>query len=269
MKSRCKLVLRMALFAVPLLSVMQGSARATEIKFLCAAALESWMTEVIPEFQRTSGHDVKSAFQIINVITERVWKGDAVDLAIVSPEQWEDLSKEGKLDPSVRTVIAKVGYGVFVKKGAARPDISSVKSLRRALVNAGSIATFNPAFGRGSPTVVYVAHLFDRLGISDELKPKLRYPTRQGTPPQPVSAPLFELVANGDAEIGIAQISETLQAPGVELVGPMPTEIQEFTIFTTVIPANAKEPAAAKAFIDFLTSPKATPTLKSKGLEPG
>jgi molybdate transport system substrate-binding protein len=268
-KTICKLVLQIALFAVPLLSVTQGSAHATEITFLCAAALESWMTEVIPEFQKTSGYDVRPTFQIINVITERVRNGDAADLALVSPQQWEDLSKERKLDSSVRTVIAKVGYGVFVKKGAARPDISTVKALRRALLNASSIATFNSALGRGSPTVIYVARLFDRLGISDELKPKLKYPTRQGTPPQPVSTPLFELVANGQAEIGVAQISETLQAPGVELVGPMPVDIQEFTIFTTAIPANGKEPAAAKALIDFLASQKATSTLKSKGLEPG
>jgi molybdate transport system substrate-binding protein len=226
------------------------------------------MAEVIPEFQRTSGYDVNPTFQIINVITERVRKGDAADLAIVSPKQWEDLSKERKLDPSVRTVIAKVGYGVFVKKGAAKPDISSVGALKRALLNASSIALLNPAFGLG-PTGLYVAHLFDRIGIGEDLKPKAKYPTRQGTPPQRFSAPLFELVANGDAEIGVAQISETLQSPGVELVGPMPAEIQEFTVYTTVIPANAKEPTAAKALIDFLTSPKATPTLKSKGLEPG
>ena len=109
-------MLQMVLCAVPLVTIMQSSARATEIMFLCAAALESWTTVVIPEFQRTIGYDVKPTFGIINVITERVRKGGAADLAVVSPQQWDDLSREGKLNPDVRVVIAKVGHGVFVKK---------------------------------------------------------------------------------------------------------------------------------------------------------
>jgi len=266
MKSICKVMLQIALFAGFLVSVTQSSARATDITFLCAAALESWMVEVIPEFQRTSGYKVKPTFQIINVITERVRKGEAADLAIVSPQQWQDLQEERKLDPGVRVVIAKVGFGVFVKKGAAKPDISSVEAFKRAFLNAGSIASFNPA-GRG-PTGIYQARIFEQLGISADIKPKIKYASAP-RPNQVVSAPLFELVADGDAEIGLAMISETLQSPGVDLVGPVPADIQNFTIFMTVIPANAKEPAAAKALIDFLTSPKATSILKSKGLEGG
>jgi molybdate transport system substrate-binding protein len=218
----------------------------------------------MPEFQKASGHNVKATFAAINVITERVRKGNAADIAIVSPQQWEDLQKEGKLNPDVRVVIAKVGFGVFVKGGAAKPDISSVEAFKRAFLDAGSIALSNPA--GGGPTGLYSARLFDRLGISAELKPKVKIPgaARAG---QPVAAPLFELVAKGDAEIGLAQISETVAAPGVELVGPVPVDIQNFTIFTTAIPANAKELVAAKALIDFLTSPKATSVLKSKGLD--
>jgi len=259
-------MLQIALFAGFLVSVTQSSARATEIKFLCAAALESWMVEVIPEFQKTSGYDVKPAFQIINVITERVRKGDAADLAIVSPRQWEDLQKERKLDPGIRVVIAKVGFGVFVKKGATKPDITSIEAFRRAFLNTRSIALFSPA-SRG-PTGIYQARVFEQLGISADIKPKIKY-AGVPKPNQVVSGPLFELVANGDADIGLAMISEILQAPGVELVGPVPPEIQNFTVFTAVIPANAEEPAAAKALIDFLVSPRATPILKSKGLEQG
>ena len=251
---------------VGLMLTMQNMARAADITFLCAAALESWMHDVIPEFQKTSGHNVKQTFGVINAITERVRKGEPTDLAIVSPQQWESLQNEGKLDPATRVVVARVAYGVFVRKGAAKPDISSVEALKRAFLNAGSIAVFNPT-GRG-PTTIYQVRVFARLGISADINPKLKI-AGAPKPNQVVSAALFELVANGDAEIGLAMISEIVQAPGVELVGLVPAEIQEFTIFTTVIPVHAKEPTAAKAFIEFLTSPRATSILKSKGLEQG
>ena len=265
MKSKCKLVLQIVLFVGTLISEMQSSARATEIRFLCAAALESWMVEVIPEFQKTSGYNVKPTFQIINDITEHVRKGDVADLATVSTLQWEDLQRARKLDPDVRVVIAKVGFGVFVKKGAAKPDISSVEAFKRTFMNARSIAFFPAARG---PTRAYQVGIFEQLGISVDIEPKIKY-SSASKPHQVASARVFELVANGDAELGLAMISEILGAPGVELIGPLPTQIQDFTAFTTVIPTNAKQPVAAKVLIHFLISPKATSILKSKGLEQG
>ena len=264
-KSRSKVVLQIVLFVGTLVSAMQSSVRATEITFLCATALEPWMIEVIPEFQKTSGYNVKPTFQIINDITERVRKGDAADLATVSTLQWEELRRGRKLYPDVRVVIAKVGFGAFVKKGVAKPDISSVESFKRAFMNARSIAFF-PA-GRG-PTGAYQVGIFEALGINVVIEPKIKY-SGASKPHQVASARVFELVANGDAEIGLAMISEILQASGVELVGPVPPEIQDFVAFTTAIPTNAKQPAAAKVLIDFLLSPKATSVLKSKGLEQG
>jgi molybdate transport system substrate-binding protein len=249
MSSRKALLGIIAVLAMP----VQSSARAEDITFLCAAAVESWMHDVIPEFQKASGHNVKPTFDAINRITEFVRRGDPVDLAIVSPQQWESLQNEGKLDSTTRVVIAKVGYGVFVKKGAMKPDINSVEAFKRAFLNARSIALFNPA--TGGPTALFGARILDHLGMSAELKPKIKHPTR-GVPPQPIAAPLFELVANGDAEIGLAMISENVQAPGVELVGPLPAEIHEFQLFTTVIPAQANAPNAAKTFIEFLTFPR-------------
>lgn len=265
MKAMCKVLRQMTLLVGLLIFAMPNAARAADVTFLCAGALESWVKEVIPEFQKASEHNVKVTFAAINIITDRVRKGEVADLAIVSPQQWEELQKEGKLDPAVRVVIAKVGHGVFVRKGAAKPDIGSVEAFKRAFLNARSIALFDPA--GGGPTAVYGARLFDQLGISAALKPKIKHPTGGAAPLKPISSPLFELVANGTAEIGLAQISGTLAAPGVDLVGPVPAEIQNFTIFTTVIPENAREPAAAKALIEFLTSPKATSVQKSKGLE--
>jgi molybdate transport system substrate-binding protein len=169
-KSKCKVVLQIVLFVDTLVSAVQSSA--TEITFLCAAALESWMVEVIPAFQKTSGYNVKPTFQIINDITERVRRGDAADLATVSTLQWEDLQRVRKLAPDVRVVIAKVGFGVFVKKGAAKPDIRSVEAFKRTFMNARSIAFF-PA-GRG-PTGAYQVGIFEQLGISVDIEPKIKY----------------------------------------------------------------------------------------------
>jgi molybdate transport system substrate-binding protein len=265
MKSIFKPSLHVALIAGALASVAPSCA---EITFLCAAAIESWMIEVIPQFEKFSGHTVKPTFLIINDIAERVRKGDGADLAVVSPPLWETLRGERKLDPDVRIAIAKVGYGVFVKKGAARPDISSVEALQRTFLNARSIAFFptGPTGASRGPTGAYQVRLFDQLGISAEIKQKI---VRSGAarPGQVASAAIFELVASGGAEIGVAMISEILQAPGVDFVGPVPSEVRDFIVFTTGIPTIAREPGAAKALIAFLTSPSSASILKSKGLE--
>jgi molybdate transport system substrate-binding protein len=149
-----------------------------------------------------SGHTVKPTFAVINAITERVRKGDVADLAIVSPQQWEDLQKEGKLDPAIRSVVSKVGFGVFVKEGTTRPDISSAEALKRALLNARGVAVF--VSGTVGPTPIYVTRLFDRLGISVDLQPKLKTAVSGAIPGRPTAAALFDLVAKGDAEIGVA-----------------------------------------------------------------
>src|SRR5215475_14403297 len=156
MKSIFRPSLHLALVAGVLTSIVPDRARAAEITFLCAAAIESWMHDVIPKFEKASGHTVKSTFLVINDIAEHVRKGEVSDLVAVSPPLWEALRREGKLDSSTRIAIARVGYGVFIKKGAARPDISSVDAFKRALLNARSIAFFPLRLdgGRG-PTGAY------------------------------------------------------------------------------------------------------------------
>lgn len=264
MKLLASFVTGLALLMVP---PTLGAAQGADITLLCAGALEEWMHEVIPRFEKTSGHRVKPTFAVINAITQRVRSGEPADLAVVSPQQWDDLRSEGKLDPAVRVLLAKVGYGVFIKAGATKPDIGSAEAFKRTLLNARSIALFDPS--TVGPTAVYARHLFDRLGMTTELRPKFKYALSGAIPGRPTGAALFDLVAKGEAEIGIGQISETLAAPGVELAGPVPAEFQAFTTFATVIPLHAKEQAAAKSLIEFLASPEAASILKSKGLEPG
>ena len=153
--------------------------------------------------------------------------------------------------------MGKVGLGAFVKKGAARPDIGSVEAFKRALLTSRAIAVRDP--GQRSPVGTYLIALFDRLGIGDDIKPKLRL-----TADRP-----YETVIKGDAEIGFSTLAEIVGSPEVDLVGPLPGEIQNFNIFTTAIPINAEQVTATKVFIEYLTSPRATAVFKSKGIDPG
>jgi molybdate transport system substrate-binding protein len=252
MRTIPKMMLLTSLLAV----TIENSARAADITFLCALALQPAMKELIPEFQATSGHNVKVSYATIGRNTDRVRTGEASDLAIVSPEQWENLHKEGKLHPAVRVVIAKSVFGIFVKKGAAKPDIvGSSEGVKAALLNARSIAVPDPT--SGSPVGPYAVRLFERLGISAEVKPKVL----NGSP--------LQLVAKGEAEIGLSQISEILAVPDLELIGPAPAEIQNYTTFMAAAPANANEAGPAKALIEFLRSVRGVTILKSKGYEPG
>jgi molybdate transport system substrate-binding protein len=240
------------------------AATPTDITFRCGSGLQVALEPIIADFERSSGYHVIARWQVINVITDGVMKGEPADLAIVSDQQWQDLSGAGKIDPAVRFVIAKTGYGVFVKKGATKPDVSSVAALKRTLLGASSFGMFDST--SGGPTAVGVRKVLDQLGITADVVGKAKYvPTVYGR----VSAPLiFELIANGGAELCIAVIADGLEAPGVDLVGPVPAELQRLiTIaYTTAIPLNAKEPTAAKAFIDFLTSPKTASIMKLRGL---
>jgi len=247
-------VTKIALVTLALFSTVCDG-RAAEIVVLCAEALESSMVELIPEFEKTRGHTVKITYANVGAITERVRQGDAADLAIVLPRQWEALQKEAKIDPAVRVVIGKVGIGVFVKKAAARPDIGSTESFKRALLDARAIAVRDPV--ARSPVGAYIIALVERLGIAAEVKPKLRLTTDRP----------YQAVISGEAEFGFSTMAEIVASSEVDLVGPLPKDIQNFNIFTTAIPANAKQPAAAKALIEFLTSPRTGAVFKAHGID--
>jgi molybdate transport system substrate-binding protein len=163
---------KIAAVASVALILSEIDASAAEARFLRADALESSMRELIPEFEKSTGHSVKMTLANAGTNTERLRKGGLADLAIVLPQQWETLRQEGKIDPAVRVATGKVGLGAFVKKGAARPDISSVEAFKDALLNTRAIAVRDP--DQRSPVATYVTALFDRLGIGDDIRPKLR-----------------------------------------------------------------------------------------------
>jgi molybdate transport system substrate-binding protein len=232
-------------------------ASAAEIKLLSAVALQPGIAGLISEFEKSSGNEVAVTYGTVGALTDRIQKGEAADVAIVSGPQVDELQKLGKIVAGSRVDIAKVGVGAFVRKGAPKPDINSADSFKRSLLAARSIVYPDPAGGGASG--VYLAGLLDRLGIAAEMKPKTKL-----LPPSP---PLYESVANGEIDIGFNQISEILAQPSVEFLGPLPAAIQNYTLFAAGIGAASSQVDAGKALIAFLSSPAAQGVLKAKGFE--
>jgi molybdate transport system substrate-binding protein len=240
-----------------LFGITAGStASAAEIKLLCAVALQPAMVALIPDFEKSSGHKVTIAYGTAGAVADRVQKGEAADIVIGSVPLIDQLQAQGKVVSGSRVIIAKVGVGVFVRKGAAKPDISSADAFKRSMLAARSIAYPDPAGGGASG--IYVASLLERLGIAAEMKPKTELSTL-GT--------LYASVANGEVEIGFNQISEILAQPTVELAGPLPSAIQNYTQFAPGIVTGSSQADAAKALVTFLTSPAAKTVLRAKGFE--
>jgi molybdate transport system substrate-binding protein len=227
--------------------------QAAEIKVLASTALKTVLEEIGPQFDKATGNNVILTFAPAAVLKTQIDQRAAFDVAILTVPITDGLARDGKLD-ATRTVIAHSGIGVAIHKGAPKPDINTTEAFKRALINAKSIG-FTAAGASG----VYLKTLFEKLNISDELKPKLKLlPGAAG-----------EAVAKGEVEIGLTQISEILPYADAELVGPLPSDIQSYTYFSAAVSGGSKEADAAKAFIKFLANPAALAVIKAKGMEPG
>jgi molybdate transport system substrate-binding protein len=248
---------RTIVFGLALLGIAGSSAGAAEIKLLSAVALHPAIDAMIPDFEKSSGHKVSVAYGTAGGVAERVQKGESVDLVISAVPRIDQLQTQGKVVAGDRMIIAKVGVGAFVRRGSAKPDISSIESFKSSMLAAKSIAYPDPAGGGASG--IYVASLLERLGIAVEMKPKTKL-----LPPTEV---LYGSVANGDVEIGFNQISEILAQPTVDLAGPLPSAIQNYTQFVPAIVTGSGQAGAAKALVAFLSSPAAQAVLKAKGFE--
>lgn len=234
-----------------------GLAGAEEIKLLHATALHAALKDVVPRFEKASGHKVVVQYATAGLITGRIQKDEPADVGIVTTAQAENLRKQGKLVGDSLVVVGKVATGVYVPKGAPKPDITSVDAFKRALLNARAVAHADPAGGGASG--IYAAGLIQRLGLAEQLKPKIRL--------YPGAAVIFPAVARGEADIAIGQVSEILDFPDVDLVGPLPTEIQNYTEFTAGIVASSKRVDAAKALIAFIRTPESRALMKTRGFE--
>src|SRR5256885_12635097 len=239
------------------IGIMAQSATAAEIKVLTTGAFKQVVVALVPEFEKATGHKVVVDNGTVGQLQKRVDYGEAFDVLRLSPKAIEDYIKSGKIVAGSNANLAKVGVGVMVKEGAPKPDISTVEAFKQALLKAKSVGYIDPASGGSSG--IYVAGLLDKLGVAAEVKTKAKL--------IPGGA-VAEHIARGEAELGIHQISEILPVKGVTLVGPLPAEIQNYTVYAAGIGAQAKESAAAKALLNALSGPAAAEVLKSKGMEP-
>jgi molybdate transport system substrate-binding protein len=237
------------------LLMSSGTAQAAEIKVLSTQATEQAYRELVPQFERASGHKVTTIFTGTLDLQKRIAAGESYDMIIMAGPAIDDFIKAGKIVPGTRVDLARSGVGVAVRTGAPKPDISSTEAVKKTLLAAKSIG-----YSTG-PSGVYLVGLFQRLGVSEAIKPKLKQ--------TPTGVFVGTIVANGEAEIGFQQVSELSHFPGVDYVGPLPADIQEITIFSSGIQVGAKETDAAKAWGKFLTAPAAAPVFKKMGLEPG
>jgi molybdate transport system substrate-binding protein len=239
-----------------LVAATPSPAHAAEIKLLGPVSFRALLPEFLPQFEKSSGHKVTVGYATLGAITKRLVEGEATDVAIVSPTQNEELQKQGKLLPGSRVDIAKVGYTVFVKKGAPKPDVATLDAFKQTMRDAKSIAMGDPAAGGGSG--VYLDGLMKRLELSADVKPKAKF-VASGTE-------VAEAVANGVTEIGIGVASDAAIVPGLEGI-PLPAGAQSYSVYSAGISSQSKQPDAAKALIAFLTSPPVKQALTANGFE--
>jgi molybdate transport system substrate-binding protein len=245
--------MRIAAFGFAAMLAFGISANAAEIKVLSSNALKSALEEIAPQFEKASGHKLTIVWGAAAVLQGQIEKGEIFDAAILTAPGIDALVSQGKLDSATRTSLVRSSVGVAVRKGASKPDISTTEAFKTALRNAKSIT-----YVEQGASGIYLKQLFVRIGIADEIKSKIK--------PAPTAA--AEFVANGEAEIGMTQISEILPFAGAELVGPLPVDIQLYTSFAGANSAATKQPDAGRAFFKFLVTPETAKVMKAKGLEP-
>jgi molybdate transport system substrate-binding protein len=245
------------LMAFLLLAAGSFAARADDTKVLASVALKATLTDLTAKYESTGGGKVAVDYGVAAQLKQRILDGEATDVAILIRAMMEDLLKQGKLSGDIVNV-GGTPVAIAIRAGAPKPDIGSVEALKRTLLAAKSISYSDPA--KGGASGVAFAKVVDQLGLTEQLKAKtILVPGAQ--------AP--DLVAKGEAELGVAQASEILPVSGVELLGPLPAPLGSVTLFAAGISAGSKSPDAAKALIKFLTSPDAAPVLRAKGFGPG
>ena len=251
--------MRLTLLGLAMVLVVTAAPRggaAAEIKVLTAGAFKQVLLALVPDFEKQTGHKVTVENDTVGALTKRIEGGEAFDVAVLTPAAVDNLTGKGKFAAGSGANLARVGVGVMVKAGAPKPDIGSVEAFKGALLAAKSVAYIDPASGGSSG--IYVAGLLDKLGIADQVKPKAKL--KKG-------GYVADLIVSGEAELGIHQISEIVPVKEVTLVGPLPAEIQNYTVYAAGLGANAKDGEAAKALIKALTGPAAADVLKSKGMD--
>ena len=243
-----------AIIAAASALLLTGMADAVEINVLSTQATQEAYLELVAQFEKASGHKVKTFFTGTLNVQKRLAEGEAYDLIIMAGPAIDEQIKLGKAAAGSRVDFAKSGVGLAVRKGAAKPDIGSADALKKTLLAVKSIG-----YSTG-PSGLYMLSVLEKLGIAGEVKGKLKQ--------TPSGVFVGTLIASGETEIGFQQISELVHFAGIDYVGPLPGELQRMTVFSAGIHAGAKQADAARALVKFITAPAAVSVIRKHGLEP-
>jgi molybdate transport system substrate-binding protein len=230
-------------------------AQAAELQVIAGGGIAGPLNEIAALFERASGHKVVIRYGTTPELIKMATSGVPFDLGVVPQDVWKDAAAHAQLAPGPTPDVARVGIGVAVRTGAPKPDISTAEALKRALLAAQSVASI-PA----SATGTQLAGIYERLGISDEMKTK--------TKAQPAPKQIVEAVVNGDAELAVFLLNVLID-PRLDIVGPFPAEVQREVVYAAGVAANVKEREAANAFVAYLMSPPAIAVIRAKGMNPG
>ena len=230
-------------------------AQSAEIKVIAANALKDGYTQLVASFEKSSGHRVVTTWTGTVNATRRVGGGEIYDLVIIGSSNIDQLIAAGKLIAGSRADFAKTGVGVAVRAGLPKPDVSTSDAVRAAVLNAKSVA-----YSAG-PSGAYIVELLKKMGIAEQVATKVKQPSS--------GAEVAALLARGEVDFGFAQVSEFLNVPGINDLGPLPANIQNFTIYAIGVHTAAPAPDAAKNLVRHLRAPEAAPAIKKMGMEPG
>jgi molybdate transport system substrate-binding protein len=232
-----------------------STAQAAEITMIASNAVKAAYTQLLPAFEKASGHHVTVSWVGTADAIKRVNAGEVADIVIAPHGTIDALIAGGKLVPGSRMDLVKSLTAVAVRAGLPKPDISSGEALKRALLASKGVIV------SGGPSGTYMLQLFEKMGIAEQIKPKMKQLAPGANP--------GEALVHGEGDIGFTQVSEFLPVKGINYVGPLPHDVELVTVFSSGIPRNAREPEAAKALVAFVTSPAAAAVVKRSGLEPG
>ena len=226
-------------------------AQAAQLKVLQSNALKTVMDELGPQFEKATGNKLVPIVGTTAQLRGMIEKGEAFDVALFTKSALDDLAKQGKIADAPRRAVARSGIGVAVRKGAAKPDVGTTTAFKNAMLNAASIG-----YVKQTPTAGNMKVIFAKLGIADQLQSKIKL----------LDVVVPEAVTKGEVEVGLTQISEIVPHRTIELAGPLPADIQVYTVFGGGVAPSAHDGAAA--LVQFLISPAAVSVLKANGMEP-
>ena len=248
---------RLAAIAVFLLA-QAALASAAEIKVFSTVGVKSVLEDLVPKFEKATGHKLAITWSTASLLAKRVQAGEQADALILIKGNLETLQKEGKIMPGTDVIFSKSIFAVGVKAGAPKPDISTPDALKQALLASKAVSYTDPATGGASG--VYTAKQIAKLGITEQMKGKTKHPASGGFS--------GSLLVDGQADIAINSKPELLSVPGVEVVGPLPGDIAYPVIYAAGVQSGAAQADAAKALVKYLMSPEAQDVFKAKGFNP-